>query len=128
MVAARSACRNHGSVNGARQILTIKRPLRADWSTPHQPPSSTLHMEITPMTRRIALLLVAFSFVSVSSASFAQGTPEERAACRGDVRRLCAKVAGGDQFEVLSCLQSKRNQLSRACKKVLASHGQLGGL
>jgi hypothetical protein len=80
------------------------------------------------MTRGIALLLVAFSFVSVSSASFAQGTPEERAACRGDVRRLCARVAGGDQFEVLSCLQSKSSRLSRACKKVLVSHGQLSGL
>jgi hypothetical protein len=85
-------------------------------------------MEIRPMTRGIALLLVAFSFVSVSSAGFAQGTPDERAACRGDVRRLCARVAGGDQFEVLSCLQSKSSRLSRACKKVLVSHGQLSGL
>jgi len=76
------------------------------------------------MTRSIALLL-ALTFVASSSASFAQGTPNERAACHGDARRFCAK-AGDDQFEVLSCLQSHRTRLSKACKNVLASHGQLG--
>ena len=74
---------------------------------------------------RIALLLAVL--LASSSAPFAQqGTPEERAACRGDVRRLCAKVASGDQFEVLSCLQSHSKRLSRACKNVLVNHGQLG--
>jgi Cysteine rich repeat len=72
---------------------------------------------------RIALL-VAVSLAAFSSAASAQGTPEERSACRSDVRRLCAK-AGGDQFEVLSCLQTHRTRLSKSCKNVLVSHGQL---
>ena len=73
---------------------------------------------------RIALLLAMF--VASSSAAVAEGgTPDERAACRSDVRRLCAK-AGDDQFEVLSCLRSHSTRLSKACKNVLASHGQLG--
>ena len=73
---------------------------------------------------RTALLLAVF--VASSSAAVAQqGTPEERAACRSDVRRLCSK-AGDDQFEVLSCLKSHSTRLSRSCKSVLANHGQLG--
>ena len=71
------------------------------------------------------VLLVAMSLAAFSSIAAAQGTPGERSACRSDVRRLCAK-AGEDQFEVLSCLQTHRTRLSKGCKSVLASHGQLG--
>jgi hypothetical protein len=52
-----------------------------------------------------------------------QGTAEERAACRPDVRRHC-RSAGGDTMAVLSCLQSHRAQLSRACRGVLERNGQ----
>jgi len=51
-----------------------------------------------------------------------QGTPEERAACRPDVRRFCHAIEEGGDF--LSCLQEHREKLSRACREVLESHGQ----
>jgi hypothetical protein len=52
-----------------------------------------------------------------------QGTAEERAACRSDVRRHC-RAAGEDSMRVLSCLQEHRSQLSRACRSVLERNGQ----
>jgi cysteine rich repeat protein len=52
-----------------------------------------------------------------------QGTPEERAACRPDVRRHC-RNAGEDSMRVLSCLQEHRARLSRACRSVLERNGQ----
>jgi hypothetical protein len=52
-----------------------------------------------------------------------QGTAEERAACRPDVRRHC-RNAGDDSMRVLSCLQEHRSQLSRACRGVLEKNGQ----
>jgi hypothetical protein len=54
-----------------------------------------------------------------------QGTPQEQAACRPDVRRFCRDLkpdAGSLSF--LSCLQGHREKLSRACLAVLESHGQ----
>ena len=39
--------------------------------------------------RKILLIL---AFASVSSTALAQGTPEEQAACRPDVRKYCYKV------------------------------------
>jgi hypothetical protein len=52
-----------------------------------------------------------------------QGTPEERAACYGDVQRYC-RNAGSDTFAILGCLQSNRQRISPACRGVLQSHGQ----
>jgi hypothetical protein len=77
------------------------------------------------MFRRISLVL---ALLLVSSAAFAQpmfrpqSSPEDRA-CRGDERRFC-RSAIPDQFRVLSCLQANRHRLSRACRAVLAGHGQ----
>jgi hypothetical protein len=52
-----------------------------------------------------------------------QGTAQERAACRSDVRRYC-RSAGEDTMAVLSCLQSHRAQLNRSCRTVLERNGQ----
>ena len=52
------------------------------------------------------------------------GTPEEQAACRRDVRQFCRHIkanAGNDAF--LQCLQEHRAKLSEACGRVLKSHG-----
>lgn len=52
-----------------------------------------------------------------------QGTPEEQAACAPDSTRYC-KAAEPDTFRVLACLQQNRAKISRACRRVLESHGQ----
>ena len=72
-----------------------------------------------------------------SSVSFAQenvrgsraveprGTSQEEAACRRDVRKFCQDIpttAGTLSF--LSCLKENRSKISKACQKVLESHGQ----
>jgi hypothetical protein len=67
-------------------------------------------------------------FLACSAPSLAQdmrGTPQEQAACRSDVRKLCRAVKPGSGSEaMLACLQAHREQLSRACAQVLANHGQ----
>ena len=51
-----------------------------------------------------------------------QGTPEERAACQGDVRKYCEAYLP-DVMQVASCLQANKARLSPACRQVLANHG-----
>jgi len=51
------------------------------------------------------------------------GTPEERAACVGDVHRYCKDYVP-DNARVLQWLQTEREKISRPCKVVLQSHGQ----
>jgi hypothetical protein len=87
--------------------------------------------------RHIATLLVAAALVLPAASAFAakrsstpattgqgagQGTPEERAACRGSVRRFC-RAAGGDQSRTVSCLQEHRAQISGSCRAVLERNG-----
>ena len=77
------------------------------------------------MNRALLIALVAATSL-VSSGAMAQlgtGTPQEQAACRPDVRKLCRDV-GTQNLVVLACLQSHRNKLSNACLKVLESNGQ----
>jgi hypothetical protein len=67
------------------------------------------------------LVMVAFlSFVS-STAFAQQGTAEEQAACRPDVRRFCHAIKEGGNF--LGCLQQHRDKLRRPCRAMLESHG-----
>jgi Cysteine rich repeat len=70
-------------------------------------------------------LLMSAALIAVSSVAMAQsGTPEERAACRPDVRRFCYKIREGDGSNAyLHCLQQHREKLSRRCRAVLESHG-----
>jgi hypothetical protein len=65
------------------------------------------------------------ALISVSSIAMAQtGTPEERAACRPDVRRFCYKIRESDGSNAyLQCLQQHREGLSARCRAVLESHG-----
>jgi hypothetical protein len=51
-----------------------------------------------------------------------QGTPEERAACQGDVQKYCERELP-DVMRVASCLQSHRQRLTPACRQVLANRG-----
>ena len=88
------------------------------------------------MIRKIAIVLAVV--VSAVTPSFSQlplplpiplplpspeGTPEDRAACEGDVRRYC-QSAIPDNLRVLGCLQQNRQRISGACRGVLTKYGQ----
>ena len=63
-------------------------------------------------------------FAQMVAQGLFNGTPEEQAACRRDVRQFCRHIkanAGNDAF--LQCLQEHRAKLSEACGRVLKSHG-----
>ncbi len=88
---------------------------------------------------RASVLTIAFALLTGTAvlaqfppqppppAPLGQGTEQERAACHPDVVRFCqAQLAANenDTFGILSCLQSNRTRISRACAEVLANHGQ----
>lgn len=53
-----------------------------------------------------------------------KGTPQEQAACRPDAVKFCSDAIP-DSFRVLACLQEHQKKLTKRCKEVLDSHGQL---
>ena len=64
------------------------------------------------------------SLAQTAAQGLFSGTPEDRAACRRDVRKFCRHIkasTGNDAF--LQCLQEHRAKLSKACGQVLRSHG-----
>ncbi|MGH9806456.1 MAG: cysteine rich repeat-containing protein [Terriglobia bacterium] len=79
-----------------------------------------------PMMIRIFVLVAALTAAASIAAAqgFMQGTPEEQAACRPDVRRFCHSVVGDGNGAVLACLKEHREKLHRACRKVLVDNGQ----
>jgi Cysteine rich repeat len=70
------------------------------------------------MIRKLVLVAV---LSAASSTVFAQGTAEEEAACRPDVRRFCHAIPEGGNF--LKCLQEHREKLRRPCRAMLEGHG-----
>ena len=52
-----------------------------------------------------------------------EGTPEDRAACHGDVQRYCQNAIP-DNMRVLACLQQNRQRIGPACRGVLEKYGQ----
>jgi len=64
----------------------------------------------------IAIVVATTSF---STSSFAVGSSEQRAACTGDVMRLCfTSVASGDQA-IIACMTKNKDRLSQKCKSTL---------
>jgi hypothetical protein len=63
-------------------------------------------------------LTIVLASVAFAGAAFAQGTPQQRAACRGDVVRFCKGIEGSDAIH--GCLQSKYSQITERCRKVLS--------
>ena len=51
-----------------------------------------------------------------------QGTPQERAACEGDVQKYC-ESALPDVLRVGQCLQMNRQKITPACRQVLVNRG-----
>jgi hypothetical protein len=77
---------------------------------------------------RISVLALG---IAVGTAAQAQaqtkGNAQERAACHADVVKYCQtqlQVNPNDLGGILTCLQTNRAKISKACQKVLSSHGQ----
>ena len=66
----------------------------------------------------IRLSLIAVLALMPLSAVFAQGTPQQRAACRPDVVKFC-KGKGDDPGVLLSCLEENKDKISEKCRKVI---------
>ena len=65
-------------------------------------------------------LIAAAIAVLVSYAAFAQGTPQQRAACRADVVKFC-KGLGEDPGVILDCLEKNKEKISDKCQKVIGA-------
>jgi Cysteine rich repeat len=74
---------------------------------------------------KMTRISIAISLLLLTAPVLAQsGTPEEQKACSPDVKRYCRKVISEGDFSILACLQQNRATISKACRKVLADHGQ----
>ena len=63
-------------------------------------------------------LTVAFVLTFSCTAALAQGTPQQRAACRPDVVKFC-KGKGEDPGVLLTCLEENKDKISDKCRKVI---------
>ena len=68
------------------------------------------------MSLRLNVLVIAMSMLP--ACAFAQGTPQQRAACRPDVVKFC-KGLGDDPGILLNCLEQNREKISEKCQKVI---------
>jgi hypothetical protein len=59
-------------------------------------------------------ILFGLALMLVPVPSLAQGTPEQRAACEGDARRLCGQFT--DVQQITACMQQNRRSLSPGCR------------
>jgi hypothetical protein len=66
----------------------------------------------------VRLSLIAVLAIAPLSAALAQGTPQQRAACRPDVAKFC-KGKGEDPGVLLTCLESNKDKISEKCRKVI---------
>ena len=69
----------------------------------------------------IRLSLIAVLAAALHSSVFAQGTPQQRAACRPDVVKFC-KGKGDDPGVLLSCLEDNKDKISEKCRKVIEAN------
>ena len=66
----------------------------------------------------LSRLIAAAVALLVSTAAFAQGTPQQRAACRPDVAKFC-KGKGEDPGVLLQCLEDNKDKISQKCRNVI---------
>ena len=67
------------------------------------------------MSLRVAAVL---ALSTVPTLALAQGTPQQRAACRPDVVKFC-KGKGEDPGVLLGCLEDNKDKISEKCRKVI---------
>jgi hypothetical protein len=74
----------------------------------------------------IRMILILAAVFGVSFAALAEsGTPEQRAACRPDVRKFCYKLKEADGDDAyLQCLELNRDALSKRCSDMLKNYGK----
>lgn len=70
-----------------------------------------------------ALALATGLLLAATAGAFAQATPEQRAACGGDVEKFCKGVQPGGG-RIIECLAKQKDKLTDACKKVVAAQGK----
>jgi len=68
------------------------------------------------MSLRLNVIVIAMSMLP--ACAFAQGTPQQRAACRPDVVKFC-KGKGEDPGVLLTCLEDNKDKISEKCRKVV---------
>jgi hypothetical protein len=77
------------------------------------------------LTGVLCLTATTASAQSQNADSMQMGTPEQRAACRPDVRRHCHHVKPDEgAWGYLACLKVNRERLSKPCRTVLETNGQ----
>lgn len=67
------------------------------------------------------------TFMFGISGALGQGSPQERGACRHDVRRFCQTELQrnpNDALSITGCLQANRAKISGSCRGTLTRHGQ----
>jgi hypothetical protein len=67
------------------------------------------------------LSLIGLALLVSSAAALAQGTPQQRAACRPDVAKFC-KGLGEDPGLILDCLEKNKDKIAEKCQKVIAEN------
>lgn len=66
----------------------------------------------------LRLSLIAALVSAPLASALAQGTPQQRAACRPDVVKFC-KGKGEDPGVLLGCLEENKDKISDKCRKVI---------
>lgn len=69
----------------------------------------------------LRFVLIALVVSACGSAAMAQGTPQQRAACRPDVAKFC-KGKGDDPGVLLTCLEDNKDKISEKCRNVIADN------
>ena len=67
------------------------------------------------------LSLIGLTLLVSGAAALAQGTPQQRAACRPDVAKFC-KGLGEDPGLILDCLEKNKDKIAEKCLKVIAEN------
>jgi hypothetical protein len=69
----------------------------------------------------VRLTFIAVALVATTTVALAQGTPQQRAACRPDVAKFC-KGLGDDPGLILDCLEKNKDKIAEKCQKVIAEN------
>ncbi len=66
----------------------------------------------------LRLTVLAAALVILPTCAFAEGTPQQRAACRADVAKFC-KGEPDEAGALYNCLDRNKEKLAEKCRKVI---------